>query len=178
MSPVEELEYVEERGPGILELPESSEQPPAAEGPPEAQLYPGWELEHIEQFLKGTGAGIHFMIGAAENDWRMTEEDLERMAPPLTRIANRWQPALRLSPIADPALFAHGAFLYAWRSMLERKRALYDAERQEPEPGAAYERAAAPAAAPAGAESNGAAAPDSDEEPRTYFSQGGEDDEQ
>jgi hypothetical protein len=172
---VEELQYVEEHGPGIAELPDGAELPPEdLDGAPELRLYPGWELGTVEQFLKGTGAGLHFMIGAAENDWRMTEEDLERMAPPLTRIMNRWEPALRLSPVADPMLFAHGAFLYAWRSMLERKRANYDAEREEQQgPAVGYERAA-----PAGPESNGASAAAEDEQPATYFPTGGADDDQ
>jgi hypothetical protein len=174
MSEVVELEYVEERGPGIAELPESSERPPEVDGQAAVlPVYPGWEREQVDQFLKGTGAGIHFMIGAAENDWKMTEEDLERMGAPLTRIANRWEPALRLSPIADPLLFGHGAFLYAWRSMLERQRALYDKQDQEEREAPGYERA----------QSNGNGepdhqAPDVDEEnPRTYFPQGADDDE-
>jgi hypothetical protein len=141
---LDEIDYLEESGPGIPELPEgpAADQVPAgaiAEIPPS---YPGWEPETVEQFLKGTGYGIHMLIGQAENDWKMTETDLERIVPPLTRICNRWEPALRLSPIADPLLVAHGFALYGWRSALERQRALKDKQAgQRPATGERYERA-------------------------------------
>jgi hypothetical protein len=37
---------------------------------------------------------------------------------------------LQLAPVADPLVVAHGMTLYAWRSTLERKRALRDAEQE------------------------------------------------
>jgi hypothetical protein len=138
-----EIDYLEPgAGPGITELPEVLDAPPAGEriaGAPDPGL-PGWELEHIEQFLKGTGAGIHLLIGQDERDWLMTKADLERMAPPLTRIANRWEPALRLSPLADPLLFTYGAVLYVWRNALEMQRRKKDLAAAAPEDaGAHYE---------------------------------------
>jgi hypothetical protein len=140
MSPPTELDYVEEHGPGIPELPAG---PPIAQDEPEQPVderaLPGWEQETIEQFLRGTGAGLHMLAGVGERDWLMTQADLERIAPPLTRIANRYEPALRLSPIADPLLVAHGFALYGWRSALERKRAQRDGEEAEPR-GDGYER--------------------------------------
>jgi hypothetical protein len=144
MSQIEEIDYLEESGPGIPELPEAAapapELPPG--GDPATIGLPGWEQETIETFLQGTGAGIHMLIGQTEKDWLMTEQDLKRIAPPLTRICNRWEPALRLSPVADPLLVAHGFALYGWRSALERRRALRDGE-PEPE-GPGYERGPAP----------------------------------
>jgi len=129
MSAVLELEYTEGGGPGIVELP-ADVQFGGEPAPDDQQAlpgeYPGWEQETVEQFLMGLGAGVHMMIGAAEKDWLMTQRDLERIAPPMTRIANRWEPALRLSPFADPLLVAHGFALYGWRSALERSRALLD----------------------------------------------------
>lgn len=126
-----EIDYLEEGGPGIPELaegPPAPDVPVGEDGPP---LLPGWEQETIETFLQGTGAGVHMLIGQTERDWLMTKKDLERIAPPLTRIANRWEPALRLSPIADPLLVAHGFALYGWRSALEAKRAQRDAEEEQ-----------------------------------------------
>ena len=145
MSAVEEIEYLEESGPGILELPDGAGQPqPPVEEPP-AEGLPGWEQETIETFLQGTGAGIHMLIGQSERDWMMTQKDLERIAPPLTRICNRWEPALKLSPLADPLLVAHGFALYGWRSALEAKRAQRDAEEEIVGPG--YEHGPEPEAA-------------------------------
>jgi hypothetical protein len=122
-----EIDYVEGPGPGIPELPAGPIVEPiddAEQAAPE-QL-PGWEVETVEQFLRGAGAGLHMLAGVAERDWMMTQADLERIAAPLTRIANRYEPVLRLSPMADPLLVAHGFALYGWRSALERKRALRD----------------------------------------------------
>lgn len=142
-----EIDYLEETGgPGITELPSEVDAPPAqtrlgVEGG-DLAAYPGWELEHVEQFLKGTGAGIHILLGQGERDWLMTKADLERMAPPLTRIANRWEPALRLSPLADPFLFTYGAVLYVWRNALIMQRAKKDKQAADAvEPDARYEYA-------------------------------------
>jgi len=119
-----EIDYVENgTGPGITELPSGVETPPgdAARGVV-LDTPPGWEQEHIEQMLKGIGAGVHLLLGQNEREWLMTKEDLERMGPPATRIANRWEPALRLSPYADPVLFTYGAVLYVWRNALTMER--------------------------------------------------------
>lgn len=139
---VEEIDYLEESGgPGISELPERVEIPADdVAGAQEVPQYPGWDQETIEVFLKGTGVGIHQLIGQTEKDWMMTEKDLERIGPPLTRIANRWEPALKLSPIADPLLVAHGMALYGWRSALEAKRAQRDREEEIDVPRAGYAR--------------------------------------
>lgn len=123
-----ELEYVEQAGPGIPELPPGPPPAAAVDPPIEPQIL--WEQEQIETFLKGTGEGLHMLAGVAEHDWRMTQKDLERIAPPLTRIANRYEPVLKLAPVADPLLVAHGFALYGWRSALERQRALRDQREQ------------------------------------------------
>lgn len=164
---VDELDYLEETGPGIPELPagDAEHQRYSAGGEP-VPVLPGWEVETIQTFLQGTGAGIHMLIGQTDNDWLMTRKDLERIAPPLTRICNRWEPALRLSPIADPLLVAHGFALYGWRSALEAKRAQRDQE-AEAEAGPGYQ--------PAAPDVNGSAASESEpdlelgDEPQPYF---------
>lgn len=130
MSPVE-FDYVEETGPGVVDLsqvpPEEEQLPLEGEVVEPAQL---WEQDTIEKFLQGTGVGLHMLAGVSEKDWLMTKTDLERIAPPLTRIVNRYEPLARLSPYGDPLLVAHGFALYGWRSALERKRALRDAEKE------------------------------------------------
>jgi hypothetical protein len=118
--------YVEGRGPGIPELPAGDQAVAGAaalEGDALLAL-PGWEQEAVEQFLSGTGHGLHFLLGAGEKDWLMTRADLDRIAPPLTRILNRYEPTMRASVYADPLLVAHGTGLYAWRSVLQRQAAL------------------------------------------------------
>lgn len=134
-----EFDYVEEAGPGVVDLSRvPPEEQTLAEGalvePPQL-----WEQETIEKFLQGTGVGLHMLAGVSERDWLMTKTDLERIAPPLTRIVNRYEPLARLSPYGDPLLVAHGFALYGWRSALERKRAMRDAQEQAAA-GDGYER--------------------------------------
>lgn len=142
MTPPElEIDYLENgSGPGITELPSSIERPPA-EGERGVVLDapPGWEREHIEAMLKGIGAGVHLLLGQNEREWLMTKEDLERMAPPATRIANRWEPSRRASEYADPLLFSYGAVLYAWRNALTMKRRQKDQRAAAPVSDATYE---------------------------------------
>jgi hypothetical protein len=124
---VEEIDYVEHHGPGIPQLPAGDplEEQQLLDGAGEPLSgYPGWEQESVEQFLSGTGHGLHLLIGAGEKDWLMTRTDLDRIAPPLTRILNRYEPSLRASVYADPLLVTHGVALYAWRSTLQRQAAL------------------------------------------------------
>ena len=131
---VDELDYVEGPGPGIPEISSDRQlPPPAVAGELVAPEVPQWEQETIEKFLEGAGAGLHQLLGQGERDWKMTQADLDRIAPPLTRIVNRYEPTARLSPMADPLLVAHGVILYGWRSMLEAKRAERDREAQPSE---------------------------------------------
>lgn len=138
-----EIDYLESDGPGpgVTELPSAIEAPPGDQRAGEMAVdvaLPGFELEHIEAFLKGTGAGIHLLLGQNDREWLMTKADLERMAPPLERIANRWEPALRLSPYADPLVFTYGAVLYVWRNALAMQRRKKDQAANAPG-GAVYE---------------------------------------
>ncbi len=139
MSEEIEFDYIEESGPGIPELP--AEVPfESADVEPEVLEVPQWERETVEQILTGLGAGAHLLAGKAEHDWEMTEADLGRIAPPLTRIMNRYEPTARLAAHADPLMVAHGFALYGWRSALERQRALRDQAEAREEPRAAYRR--------------------------------------
>lgn len=174
-----EIDYLEETGPGIRELPET---PPAgAAAPPAGELvapeYPGWSEETIETLLQGAGAGIHQLVGQTEQDWLMTKKDLERIGPPLTRIFNRWEPTLKASPYADPFLVGQGLFLYGWRSALEAKRAQRDREAGEGDgPTVTYERGPAPQE-PAAVDvdvDGETELPEDYEPPPTYFENGRE----
>jgi hypothetical protein len=139
MSTLEAIDYTEGGGPGVLELPSeipgvNQEQEPEVLGPGD---YPGWEQEHFETVLLGIGSGVHMLIGQGETDFLMTQEDLRRIAPPMCRIANRWEPALRASVYADPILVGYGLTVWAWRGALERARAIRDREEDDGGPPAA-----------------------------------------
>lgn len=165
-----DIDYLEApgAGPGIPDLskpPPSGGQPPPPPPPGqeiELSAFPGWEQATVEQFLEGAGHGLHMLIGVSEQDWQMTRTDLDRIAPPLTRILNRWEPAVRASPYADPILVAYGFGLYGWRSALQRQRALRDMARAEQE----LDRYERPTAQPSPAQSSARVRfPTADEQP-------------
>jgi hypothetical protein len=132
--PVAEIDYLEPidgDASGIPELPQMTAEDFGGAAPDvqeHDELYPGWSEETVTTFMQGAGAGIHMVWGVAEKDWLLTKTDIDRIIPPLTRILNRYEPTLRLSPYADPFLLAYGLALYGWRSALERQRALRDRE--------------------------------------------------
>jgi hypothetical protein len=130
-----EIDYVEERGPGIPELPADVRfgAQAAPDGVPDPEvLAPAWEQEVVEQLLTGFGAGLHMAFGKAEKDLLMTQADLKRIGAPMTRILNRYEPTAALSPYADPLLVAHGFALWGWRAALERQRARLVEPEEEP----------------------------------------------
>jgi hypothetical protein len=116
------------RGPGFD--PESAPEPgaPGAGPEPPPIPLPELEVETVRDLLLTAGDGAHAIFGVGEFDWAMTQRDLERIAPPLTRIVNRYPGVARLASHSDEAAVAIGSGLYAWRSMLER-RAVLEARR-------------------------------------------------
>jgi hypothetical protein len=64
--------------------------------------------------------------------WRATEADVDAIAPPLSRILNRYAPARRLAGVSDEAELAFGFLGYAKRNLAERGRlARLKREREE-----------------------------------------------
>lgn len=125
--------YVDDAGPGFDE----STPPPEEPTPEHGALGPladEWQEQQVGDWLRNAGALAHAAIGVADNDWTMTESDLERIGAPLTRILNRYQPARAVAGYSDPLAVAAGFGLYGWRSALERTQALKLAEGEKAEP--------------------------------------------
>lgn len=125
--------------------------PPIQDAEPVAAIE--WEQDTLESLLTLKGRAMHAAIGVGEDDWRYTELDLKAIAPPLTRIANRYEPIQRLAKHADPLVlfFAFGG--YAVRSLEERAavlRALEPADVEEIPPLSDDEPINGPGTAPAG----------------------------
>jgi hypothetical protein len=80
----------------------------------------GWEEKQVHDWLLNAGDLAHAGFGVGEHDWAMTKADLERIAPPLTRILNRYEPSRAVAAFSDPAAVAMGFGMYGWRSALER----------------------------------------------------------
>jgi hypothetical protein len=92
-----------------------------------------WEEDQVRDWLRNAGALAHAGFGVGEHDWEMTQADLERIAPPATRILNRYQPTRLVAAYSDPAAVAVGFGLYGWRSTLERMAVLAEQQPEEPD---------------------------------------------
>jgi hypothetical protein len=91
------------------------------------------EEETVRGFLTAQGELAHLAIGVGELDWRYTEADLRAIAPPLTRIVNRYPAAAEtVAALGDPAAAGIGLFNYGLRSLQER-RAVLAAREAEPD---------------------------------------------
>lgn len=118
--------FVEDTGPAFDPdaAPQEPPTPPPAEEP---ALAIQWEEDAIGGLLATKGRLLHAVIGVSEEDWLYTELDLAAIAPPLTRIFNRYEPIARYAAFGDPILVASAMGAYAARSALERRYALADA---------------------------------------------------
>lgn len=113
--------------------------PEAGGGEPEATLTPlpeldGWEEETVRSVLVAQGVLAHGAIGVAETDWAYTEADLSAIAPPLTRILNRYDATRAAAGTGDELALMIGLGGYVSRSYRERVAALEDLAEEEPVP--------------------------------------------
>lgn len=100
------------------------EQPPPAELhalPEPAQL---WERETVESILTAQGSLLHSAAGVGQGDWLYTESDLMAIAPPLTRILNRYPTTRAAAGTGDELALMVGLGGYVSRSYRERKAVL------------------------------------------------------
>lgn len=120
----------------IAPPPEATPAEPGAEGDAasgiSAELGPHWDEQAIRSHLEAVGLGLHELVGRAEADWQMTDGDLSRIAPPLTRMLNRHERTRALSGASDPMALTVGVGTYGLRSYLQTLRAVR-AERAERE---------------------------------------------
>jgi hypothetical protein len=144
--------FLGDAGPGFA--PGADPGSPEA-GPDLAPLIPEVSEEQVTSLLGNIGDGVHAVAGVGELDWVMTEADLARIGPPLTRIVNRHPELAALAAHSDEAAVAIGAGLYTWRSLLERQ-AVLRAQSNEPR---AVKRERAPAPASNGGAPGAAPAP-------------------
>lgn len=133
--------FIGNAGPGFA--PGDDPGDPADE-PELAALIPQVSEDQIRSLLGNVGDGAHALVGVGNLDWVMTETDLARIGPPLTRIINRHPELAAVAARSDELAVAFGAGLYTWRSLLERQ-AVLAVRANEPRP-VKHERT--PAAAP------------------------------
>ncbi len=107
--------------------PEPAEEPGADAG----AFALGWEEKQVQDWLLNAGDLAHAAFGVSERDWQMSQADLERIGPPLTRILNRFEPSRAVAAYSDPAAVAMGFGMYGWRSALERTQTLRARQRAD-----------------------------------------------
>nr|MDQ2896738.1 hypothetical protein [Actinomycetota bacterium] len=85
----------------------------------------GWREESIEEYLTMIGDVAHAALRVGEEDQetgKMTERDLKRIAPPLTRILNRYDTTRALAVAGDEGLAIAGLAAYGTRNYTRRRR--------------------------------------------------------
>ncbi len=119
---------------------------PGAEiaGPAPVEL--AWEEDSVRSILTAKGSAIHALAGVAEQDWLYTEADLMAIAPPLTRILNRYPVTQAAAGAGDELAVVIAFGGYGMRSYTERKAVLEDQEQAEELPSSG--RAAEPGTGP------------------------------
>jgi hypothetical protein len=126
----DEFEPPEHEVPPVIELDDPYE--------PEAPELVVWTPERAAAILKGGGFLLHAADPIAREPeavelWRATEDDVAAMAPPLSRILNRYAPARALAGVSDEAELAFGMLAYAKRNLVTRGRAV-NAKRERETP--------------------------------------------
>ena len=91
--------------------------------PPEPMLPVFVGEEQVRGFLVAQGAAVHGLVAVEpdSNEWVYLESDLEAIAPPLTRIINRFpMVAATFARFGDWPALGMGALGYVGRSLEER----------------------------------------------------------
>lgn len=85
-----------------------------------------WQQARVRALLKTKGELVHnfLAVDKASGEWRYTDADLAAIAPPLTRILNRYDATRAAAAVGDEAELMVGLFGYAARSYSERRIAI------------------------------------------------------
>lgn len=123
--------FISDPGPGFV--PGADDTPPL-EAPPELHavpaLIPEWDEDTVGTLLTAKGELLHGAIGVNDNDWRYTQADLGAIAPPLTRILNRYPATQAVAGMGDPLALTIGVLGYGIRSTRERAEILREYEEE------------------------------------------------
>lgn len=97
--------------------------------------------ETVRSLLVAQGSLVHGLVAIDKDsdEWVWLRAELEAIVPPLTRIANRYDPVRQLAAVGDPLAVGVALFGHARRSLEERAadiaRARAELERQAAETG-------------------------------------------
>jgi hypothetical protein len=117
----------------------------AQEQPPPEPIQ--WDEAKAEPVLTAFGYLLHSLDNVAGEPyapdlWKMTQDDLDAIAAPLARIANRYEMTRRVAGASDEISLGVAVWPYAKRNLQQRGRALGLARvEQRTAPSGGYERA-------------------------------------
>jgi hypothetical protein len=89
-----------------------------------AELDEGWLEEQIRDLLVTQGSATNWLLRITPDDdsWIHTQEDLRSIAPPLTRILNRYDATRAAAAAGDEVALGAALFNYAARNYTKRRR--------------------------------------------------------
>lgn len=116
--------FVADPGPAFQPGDAPEPEQPAAELHALPEPAPEWMEDTVRGLLSTKGELLHALVGVADEDWRYTEVDLQAIAPPLTRILNRYPATAAAAAFGDPMLLAVAMSAYGIRSARERSEML------------------------------------------------------
>lgn len=128
-------EFLADPGPAFD--PKQAPEAPALEPEDEPLVAEGWQEETIRSLLVTQGNVTHMVFNAGPEDtdtWKHTQDDLRAIAPPLTRILNRYDASRAAAAAGDEIALIAGLAAYGGRNYTKRKRLLAAQRAAEPQP--------------------------------------------
>lgn len=103
--------------------------PPIEEVPTPVDPSIQWEEATVRSLLRTQGGILHALLsGGHEEAWIYTKNDLDAIAPPMCRIANRYTFTRALAAAGDEIALVTALGGYGFRSMRQRGQAIAAAE--------------------------------------------------
>jgi len=126
--------FVGDPGPAF-DHEQAAAQPAPELAPQVAVLDQLWEEDTVRSILRAEGAAVHTLVGVTDDDWVWLEHELDAIAPPLTRILNRYPATRAAAGAGDEAAVVIALGGHATRSYIARKAELAARmAEQQPEP--------------------------------------------
>lgn len=128
--------FVSDSGPEF-DPKQAPEAPPVEVEEPPPGFLEEWDEGRVRELLELQGEVTHAVFNGGPLDdetWLHTERDLRAIAPPLTRILNRYDPTRAAAVMGDEALLIASVGRYGVRNYTKRRRYLAAQQDQQPAP--------------------------------------------
>ena len=128
-------EFLADPGPAFD--PKQAPEAPVLEPEDEPLVADGWQEETIKSLLVTQGNVTHMVFNAGPEDtdtWKHTQDDLRAIAPPLTRILNRYDASRAAAAAGDEIALIAGLAAYGGRNYTKRRRLIAHQNADGPQP--------------------------------------------